>query len=427
MVSVTFLHPDLGIGGAERLVVDAALALKSKGHKVNIVTTHHDPKHAFSETTDGTIPVIVVGDWLPRHVFGKLFALCAYLRMTYAAICIYFLGLEPDMVFCDLVSVCIPILRLFVSQVIFYCHHPDQLLTDSKGRWKSLYRMPLNYLEEVTTGKADKIFVNSIYTQIVFKKTFKTLEVEPEVLYPSINTKFFDETQSINLSEVLDGDLPEGAIVLLSINRYERKKNLSLAIQALADLGKVLDTDVYNKVYLVMAGGYDKRVDENVEHHLELVQLVDQLDLNDKVIFLKSPSDVAKVSLLVNCTLLIYTPINEHFGIVPLEAMYCKKPVIAQNSGGPTESIVDGQTGYLVGPSSKEIADRIAMLLNNKQLLISFGEAGYKRFCETFSFQAFTKKLHTAVYNLSMGTIIRQLNANMDKTMGQFKTAMNNL
>lgn len=82
MAKVTFLHPDLGIGGAERLVVDAALALKSQGHEVNIVTTHHDPGHAFSETTDGTIPVIVVGDWLPRHIFGKLFALCAYLRMV---------------------------------------------------------------------------------------------------------------------------------------------------------------------------------------------------------------------------------------------------------------------------------------------------------------------------------------------------------
>ena len=82
MVRVTFLHPDLGIGGAERLVIDAALALKSKGHEVNFVTTHHDPEHSFSETRDGTIPVIVVGAWLPRHIFGKFFALCAYIRMV---------------------------------------------------------------------------------------------------------------------------------------------------------------------------------------------------------------------------------------------------------------------------------------------------------------------------------------------------------
>lgn len=82
MVKIAFLHPDLGIGGAERLVVDAALALKNKGHEVSFITSHHDPNHCFSETKDGTIPVTVVGDWLPRNIFGKFFALCAYLRMV---------------------------------------------------------------------------------------------------------------------------------------------------------------------------------------------------------------------------------------------------------------------------------------------------------------------------------------------------------
>lgn len=82
MVRVTFLHPDLGIGGAERLVVDAALALKQNGHEVDFVTSHHDTSHCFTETKDGTFSVTVVGDWLPRHICGKFFALCAYLRMV---------------------------------------------------------------------------------------------------------------------------------------------------------------------------------------------------------------------------------------------------------------------------------------------------------------------------------------------------------
>ena len=37
MVSVVFLHPDLGIGGAERLVVDAALALQYRGYKARLL------------------------------------------------------------------------------------------------------------------------------------------------------------------------------------------------------------------------------------------------------------------------------------------------------------------------------------------------------------------------------------------------------
>jgi hypothetical protein len=43
-----FFHPDLGIGGAERLVVDAAVALQERGHKVTIFTSHCDPQHCFA-------------------------------------------------------------------------------------------------------------------------------------------------------------------------------------------------------------------------------------------------------------------------------------------------------------------------------------------------------------------------------------------
>lgn len=58
MARVVFLHPDLGIGGAERLVVDAAVALKSQGCSVQIWTAHYDPKHCFSETRDPDLPVV---------------------------------------------------------------------------------------------------------------------------------------------------------------------------------------------------------------------------------------------------------------------------------------------------------------------------------------------------------------------------------
>jgi glycosyltransferase involved in cell wall biosynthesis len=38
---------------------------------------------------------------------------------------------------------------------------------------------------------------------------------------------------------------------------------------------------------------------------------------------------------LQNCVGVLYTPEREHFGIVPIEAMYNEAPVIACNSGGP--------------------------------------------------------------------------------------------
>ena len=115
MVRVLFVHPDLGIGGAERLVVDAALALQSKGHTVSFLTNHHDPNHCFDETKDGRLPVMTVGDWLPRDIFGKFYAVCAYIRMLYAAFyySLFLSKKEPvDVVFCDLISLGIPIFRL---------------------------------------------------------------------------------------------------------------------------------------------------------------------------------------------------------------------------------------------------------------------------------------------------------------------------
>ncbi|XP_043496088.1 alpha-1,3/1,6-mannosyltransferase ALG2 isoform X1 [Polistes fuscatus] len=400
MTRIIFLHPDLGIGGAERLVVDAALALKKNGHDVSFVTTHHDPDHCFLETKDGTIPVTVVGNWLPRHILGKFFALCAYIRMVYAATYIIFLRNRPDLVFCDLVSVCIPILRLYIPYIVFYCHHPDQLLSTPGSYSKTLYRVPLNYLEEITTGMAHKIFVNSIYTRNVFKSTFKKLHVQPEVLYPSINTDFFDKTRIVILERILDRKLSDDSIILLSINRYERKKNLSLAIETLAYLKNSLTEKEYKRLYLIMAGGYDKRVEENVEHYLELIELSDELHVTDKVIFLRSPSDIYKVSLLKYCDILIYTPQNEHFGIVPLEAMYIGKPVIAHNSGGPMESVIDKVTGYLVNGSSKEFAEKIKILIKNPSLIEKYGKAGREQFLKTFSFTAFSNQLSKAIDEL---------------------------
>ena len=49
-MKVTFVHLDLGIGGAERLVVDSGVALQTAGHAVDFVTSHHDKSHCFPET-----------------------------------------------------------------------------------------------------------------------------------------------------------------------------------------------------------------------------------------------------------------------------------------------------------------------------------------------------------------------------------------
>lgn len=339
---VLFIHPDLGIGGAERLVVDAALALQKKGHDVSFLTNHHDSSHCFEETSNGTIRVEVAGDWIPRNLFGKFYALFAYVKMIYAAMYMVLFqsrNEKIDLIFIDLVSACIPILKFVKNspKVLFYCHFPDQLLVKQgqTSLLKSLYRKPLNYIEEVTTSKADVILVNSKFTSRVFHETFKSIEKSPDVLYPSLVTKNFD----IDLNQDLKDIISEKSTLLLSINRFERKKNLELALRTLVALKEILSEREWSDVQLAMIGGYDSKNSENLEHFEELNELCTNLNLTDKVIFLKSPKEEMKIKLLRRCNLLLYTPSNEHFGIVPIEAMYSRKPVIAVNSGGPTETI----------------------------------------------------------------------------------------
>lgn len=58
-----------------------------------------------------------------------------------------------------------PRLRCAATQVLFYCHFPDLLLAQKRSGIHGLYRAPLDAAEELTTGQAHKILVNSKYTQ----------------------------------------------------------------------------------------------------------------------------------------------------------------------------------------------------------------------------------------------------------------------
>jgi len=49
------------LGGAERLVVDAAVSLQRLGHRVTMFTSHCDPSHSFAETQNGTMTVLQRG------------------------------------------------------------------------------------------------------------------------------------------------------------------------------------------------------------------------------------------------------------------------------------------------------------------------------------------------------------------------------
>ncbi|KER28327.1 hypothetical protein T265_04788 [Opisthorchis viverrini] len=266
----------------------------------------------------------------------------------------------------------------------------------------------------------------------VVRQTFPSLaKSELEVLYPVANT------DSLRLpSAVVDFDDPNGLsncrqscrnalpghiipksarFVFVSINRYERKKNLSLALFALSHLfihwDELVDSDKSghakpSDVHLVLAGGYDTRVAENVEYHKELTALADELKIGDHVTFVRSCPSEVKTLLISSSDAVLYTPDREHFGIVPVEAMFLYRPVIALDSGGPRETVLDGSTGFLCRAEPEArlpgcFAVQLARFLNDPSLVSRMGKMAHRRVVEHFSCNAFRKQLCDIISHLS--------------------------
>ncbi|TCD63974.1 Alpha-1,3-mannosyltransferase-like protein [Steccherinum ochraceum] len=447
---VAFIHPDLGIGGAERLVVDAALGLQKLGHSVDIYTSHHDPKHCFDETRDGTLRVHAIHPPFPRQFRGKFHILFSHLHQLHLTAHL----LSPsapkyDVYFVDQLSTCIPLLRTFAgTRVVFYCHFPDKLLAGgayvegkiqrSGGLLKRLYRLPMDFLEEITTAQADIILANSNFTARVFKTHFSSIHVVPKVVHPGINLKAYEaavgDPKDPDVLQVIS-DRP----TLLSLNRYEKKKNIALAIESFAKLRQsAFANSGQTTMRLVIAGGYDPRVEDNM---MTLVYLIDRAKANTltfdiinpvsstspvrippfdttpespDVLFLLNFTTPQRSALLSSSSTLalLYTPSNEHFGIGPVEAMVCGVPVLACDNGGPTESVVDpdfespwtrteekqDRTGWLRKPDPEiwaaALREIVALSPEERREL---GERASRRAKEKFGMEAMARDLDVSL------------------------------
>ncbi|XP_057450669.1 uncharacterized protein LOC130742589 isoform X2 [Lotus japonicus] len=287
-----------------------------------------------------------------------------------------------------LVSVVIPILKLKRStKVVFYCHFPDLLLAQHTTFVRRMYRKPIDYVEEITTGMADLVLVNSNFTKSTFANTFKQLDakgIRPAVLYPAVNVDQFNEPTSFRLN-------------FLSINRFERKKNIELAISAFSMLcspNGLLKNQDTTDASLIVAGGFDKRLKESVEYLEELKNLAEREGVSNQIRFITSCTTAERNTLLSECLCVLYTPKDEHFGIVPIEAMAAYKPVIACNSGGPVESIKNGETGFLCDPTPQKFASAMASLINDPQGAERMGREARRHVVESFSTKTFGERLN---------------------------------
>ncbi|KAI0818648.1 hypothetical protein BC629DRAFT_1587996 [Irpex lacteus] len=346
---IAFVHPDLGIGGAERLVVDAALGLQKLGHSVDIYTSYHDPKHCFEETRDGTLSVHAPRPPFPRSFKGKFHILFANAHQLHLMTHLLRPGAPKyDVYFVDQLSTCSP----------------------TPNDWQDTRRILLPFPGQ---APADGAYVEG--------KISVRGPSEEHVPIPSVDSTDADIRQ-------VTSERP----TLLSLNRFEKKKNAALAIDAFALLlRKLPDDSPLKNARLVLAGGYDPRLEDNM---MAFVHLIDRAKANSLSYNIVKPSTSSvnippfntteenpSILFLLNFTTpqrsallsapstlaLLYTPTNEHFGIGPVEAMVCGVPVLACNSGGPTESVIDaeeGRTGWLREPDPEVWADTLLTVVN---------------------------------------------------------------
>lgn len=112
------------------------------------------------------------------------------------------------------------------------------------------------------------------------------------------------------------------------------------------------------------------------------------------ILFLPSIRSSLKTALIKNAELLLYTPAFEHFGIVPVESMLLKTPVLAVNNGGPLESVVnfdftntEEATGFTEEPNHEKWAKIMIKYYNDlsPETKAVIGENGYERVLAKFS------------------------------------------
>ena len=125
--------------------------------------------------------------------------------------------------------------------------------------------------------------------------------------------------------------------------------------------------------------------DELVTYRQQMVDLIRQLRLQGHVRF-QSAAYADMPALYAASDIVIYPTIGEEpYGLVPLEAMSCGRPVVGTLSGGISETIVDGVTGFLVPKSDPQpLADRLEVLISDPDSARRMGAAGRRRVLEQF-------------------------------------------
>ena len=205
---------------------------------------------------------------------------------------------------------------------------------------------------------ADRVDIRVANSKTVQNRIRKYYRQESQIIHPPVDVDRFHPQ-----------DNHEGFFLIVSsLTRY---KNIDLAIELFNKLGKRL---------VIIGEGSDKA-------RLQRMAA-------DNVDFLGFKPDELVKEYFENCRAFIF-PGEEDFGIAPLEAMACGKPVLAYKKGGLTETMLEGKTGqFFSEPTVASMEEGLTQLLINEKEYSSKEIANHAR---KYSRQAFVRQMKALI------------------------------
>jgi glycosyltransferase involved in cell wall biosynthesis len=209
----------------------------------------------------------------------------------------------------------------------------------------------------------------------------------------AITVAKFDPTLSGEKARVAL-DLPEGEPVITLAGRLNPYKGPEEFIRAAA---MILEERPH--VNFIIAGGEDIP-----GYRKQLQKLIDQLGVSQRVKMIGHHPNIAEV---LSCTTISTMPsYEEPFGLVALEAMAMRKPVVATRAGGVPEYFLDGEIGILIPPRDPSaLAQAVQKLLDNPQLAAEMGRKGRKHVETYYSDWAYAARIADVLFSTGIRSL----------------------
>ena len=346
------------VGGLETFLGHLVRAFLERKHTVKVITRKYPRTLKGTECIDG-VEVARYHFFDPSLPVLRLRAIAAYIYMLLLAPVnllkfIFFIKrFQPDVINYHFVGA--PTFFLLV----YLCLVKTKLVVSLHGTdVESLHFASKTYkiLSKSILKKASAITANSYHVLNLAAAVAPFIKEKSKVIYNAINTAKFEK---------IAADCSKKKYIL-AIGRLVETKGFDILIKACQGVfQQVKDTNL-----IIVGDGPEKN---------NLQELVQKLCLENKIRFYGWAKQEKIVKLLKGCEFFVLPSRREAFGVVLLEAMACKKAVIATRSGGPQEIIENEINGLLVEKENgEELAAAIKRLCNDSFLLKELSDNSYK-------------------------------------------------